>query len=380
MGTIADKLDYLADTKAAIIDRASMLGGITVNDPFRNVADLIYADIVPIGFPNVRKILENDVRPPLPKDNNPGQKHIVFYEVMAGDSDTVTVLLAGLGSEILGFRTSDGATYTYSTNGLGNKTHTYNPAYDYVIAGRRYRWIILYGDSATSATYSQIFGNRAVWVVVGEAYTTLALADVNLSNLLILDKLGVGRLRFSHFPTTTKPFNFSPLQYCCPLDLTDTLNAWNGNFYGMACASPLDIVVSESVNGTATTNGLLRTYGRIHVVTDIVNNSLVYPAGWAYNIHLDSHNRFDMIIDFSKTTKAFQSTSTHNGIVHALLKISPVSNNMTNFTSLDFESWTYLCDNAPTVSAKTMTMGAANQAVCGAANLAKLTAKGWAIA
>ena len=59
MGTIADKLDYLVDTKAAIIERASMLGGITVNDPFRNVADLIYADIVPIGFPNVRKILEN---------------------------------------------------------------------------------------------------------------------------------------------------------------------------------------------------------------------------------------------------------------------------------------------------------------------------------
>ena len=380
MGTIADKLDYLAGTKAAIIDRASMLGGITVNDPFRNVADLIYSDIVPIGFPNVRKILENDVRPPLPKDNNPGQKHIVFYEVMAGDSDTVTVLLTGLGSEILGFRTSDGATYTYSTSGWGNKTHTYNPAYDFVISGRRYRWIILYGDSATTATYSEIFGNRAVWVVVGEAYTTLALADVNLSNLLILDKLGGGRLRFSHFPTTIKPFNYAPLRYCCPLDLTNTQNAWNGNFYCMACASPLDIVASEAVNGAATVSGIIRDTGRIYAVTDVANNALVYPADWAYTIHLGSQNRFDMIIDFSKTTKIFYGTTDLNGVVHALLKISPVSNNMVQFTNLDLESWTYLCDNAPTVSAKTLTMGAANQAVCGAANLAKLTAKGWAIA
>lgn len=380
MGTIADKLDYLADTKAAIIDRASMLGGITVNEPFRNVADLIYADVVPIGFPNVRKILENDVRPFISLDTNPGQNHIVFFEVMTGDSDAVTVYLSGSGGGILGFRTSDGVTYTYVTSGSGYKTHTYNSAYDYVIAGRRYRWIIFYGDSATTATYSPIFGNRAVWVVVGSSYTTLSLSDVYFSNLLILDKLGGGRLRFSHFPTTKKSFNYSPLRYCCPLDLTDTLNAWNGNFYGMACAYPLDVVASEAINGTAGISGIIRTNGRIYAVTDVANNALVYPADWAYTIFLGSQNRFDMVIDFSKTTKSFQGNSEHNGVVHALLKISPVSNNMTLFINLDFESWTYLCDNAPTVSAKTLTMGAANQAVCGAANLAKLTAKGWAIA
>ena len=340
MGTVADKLVYLNGTKAAIKD-AIVAKGVSVadTDTFRSYADKI-GQISGGGTssdewqPNpkwwdIKKILDEDTR------DYKGKVGVILYNF--NDVSDFTLSSSGMTA----VATSDGAFYTYKDNG-SKVSHNWDTSKDKDDGrGNKTRWVIYY---YTTDTTSDTFGQGTT--KFGWAYNFIAylVLRINCSTgnsfcqnqrfLEAIDNVGyvIKGTNFSYFFST-----------CYALTkLPDGLDTSNGTNFSNFCASCVSLHETSEITMGANTTAITSKY-----------SASFYDATWLKTILLTLPSNTNFWLDSS--------------------------------TRISIESFRYIADHAPDVTAtpRTLTVGSTNITRINAEDptiITDLNAKGWTVA
>jgi len=365
----ANKLTYLNETKTELKTAINNKGGsLTDDSAFRNYASEL-DDANPCQtWGNIRQMLRDDVY-----IDGAGNQHSILQILPANATTTFTLN----GSTLIGVKLSDGTIYTYATHGA-SVTHTWDTSKDLVDTdGCKYHRVIRY--AATNLSWHRIpfsFHSDTIWLLFGagvwvddfDGTTYMLLRGIDcLGDALILDGVfnkflyvmgaGIGKanaLRYVCPLDMTKLYTYTQYQHFLETVYLDTLTLspciYARDFYYF----PYYACKKLKLIGT----GILKFTGT------------VYAGGNLLSV-------VDGVLDFSEVTSFSWFIVS---LLHCYMILPNLSCSFSYCVNLDYDSLIYMCDNAPTVSAKTITLGSTLQARAGATNLAKLTAKGWTIA
>ena len=411
MSTIAEQLTSLANTKTAIKDAIVAKGvSVTDTDTFASYADKIGQISGGGGSsdewqpnPNwwdIRKILDEDTR------DYPGKAAAVVYNF----SDVSEFTMTSTG--VCAVATSDGAFYTYADNGA-NVTHNWDTSKDKDDGrGAKTRYMIYYFPGESTVSRMENYNTAYGWMNTGVAYIVLR---INCSGQQLFDKQthleGVenegypvtggsfqgfcnacSRLQKPPRVDTTNATNFGTFCYNCnsmkkfPWDLDTSKGVSFSNAFG-SCYSLLEIPSGLLLNGTC--NGVGRYGHSLIKLPDGLDVStctnLQYTFG-SMNSLVDAG-----VFDMSSVTNTFASTTAcpfYGAPWLTHVKLTLPSN--TNFwldssTRISIESFRYIADHAPDVTAtpRTLTIGSTNITRINAEDptiITDLNAKGWNVA
>ena len=415
MATIAEQLTSLANTKTAIKD-AIIAKGVQVADdtPFRNYADKI-GEISGGGEPSgewqpnpnwwdIRKILDEDTR------DYAGKVGVILYNF----NDVSDFQLSSSGMTAVA--TSDGAFYSYANNG-SKVSHNWDTSKDKDDGrGFKTRWIIYY---YTTDTTSDKFGRSDA--KFGCAYNFIAylVLRINCSNgsyfcdnqrlLEAIDNVGhsINGTNFSGF-----------CAYCYSLarlpDGLDTSNGTNFNNFCSSCASltglPDGLDTSNGTNfssfcsgcqslarlpdGLDTSNGT--NFGSfcyncpsLIMLPDVLDtsNGTIFSSFFSGCASLIKSSEFTMAKSTTEITSKYSGPfSSSTWIVELPLTLPSNTNFWLDMsTRISIESFRYIADHAPDVTAtpRTLTVGTTNISRINAEDptiITDLNAKGWTVA
>lgn len=353
---------------------------------------------------DIRKILDEDTR------SYPGKVGVILYNF--NDVSNFTLAASGMTA----VATSDGAFYTYADNGA-NITHNWDTAQDKDDGrGFKTRWVIYYyttdttGDNYTAETKG--FG----WDYNGVAYLVLRINCTNAStfcrghrNLEGIDNVGyvIKGTSFGHFCGNCSSLQKAP-------DNIDTSICTAIDNFCSSCVSLRKIPYELDTSRCSSFQGFCYNCYALQKIPDVLdtrNATSLYLAfyGCASLVSLP------YVLDTSNVT----SFSSSFGSLASLTKAPAISmaNNTTSFTSsgtcpfngatwlkeipltlpsntnfwlnsstrISIESFRYIADHAPDVTAtpRTLTIGSTNISRCNESDptiITDLNAKGWTVA
>ena len=339
MATIAEQLTSLANTKAAIKD-AIIAKGVAVadTDPFSAYAGKI-GQISGGGAstewqpnPNwwdIRKILDEDTR------DYAGKVGVILYNF--NDVSDFQLYSSGMTA----VATSDGAFYSYADNG-SKISHNWDTTQDKDDGrGFKTRWVIYY---YTTDTISDTFGQAHSKFGWGHNYIAYLVLRINCTDgsvfcdnqrlLEAIDNVGY----------TIKGTNFNAFcQYCYSLTkLPDGLDTKSGTNFSYFCYSCSALQEAPKITMSANTTSISSKY-----------SAPFNGASWLKTILLTLPSNTNVWFDSS--------------------------------TRISIESFRYIADHAPDVTAtpRTLTLGSTNIARINEADptiITDLNAKGWTVA
>ena len=292
--------------------------------------------------------------------------NLIFIEAAIDPSTTIT-----MDTTCIGVKTSDGHEYTYANDG-SSITHVWDQEQEFTDSmGNKYRWIIEYFADKSYITTSLYTPARIEWICFGRNFV---MAASNFRYYFLLRAITGLDARLS-FSGSIYAFLYScySLQYVMPLDFTNVTNfqQWAT---GTLATNTVDMLIPSGVSVSSTNDifNLSRRY--------IINNGgeYVYPSGGSLYFRSAGVTCIYGYLDATACTAVdFSFNST---LVHFMCKFPDLSVDIQRVTSLSFQSLTYLCDNISATTTNTITLGTTLQTRAGQDNLDKLIAKGWTIA
>lgn len=440
MATIAEQLTSLANTKTAI-KQAIIDKGVQVADdtPFRNYADKI-GEISGGGEPSgewqpnpnwwdIKKILDEDTR------DYAGKVGVILYNL----NDVSDFQLSSSGMTAVA--TSDGAFYSYANNG-STVSHNWDTSKDKDdCRGFKTRWVIYYYTTDTTSDRFQQSDKKFGWAY---NYIVYLVLRINCSDgfafcqnqrlLEAIDNVGycINGTNFSYFCAycfaltklpdeldTSNGTNFT--SFCSGIyslaGLPDGLDTSNGTNFGSFCSSCYSLVglpdgldTSNGTNFSSFCSGC-PTLARLPDGLDTSNGTNF--SSFCYNC--TSLTKLPDGLDTSKGTNFSSFCSSCSALVRSP-EITMVENTTaitskysgpfnssawavelpltlpsnTNFwldmsTRISIESFRYIADHAPDVTAtpRTLTVGTTNISRINAEDptiITDLNAKGWTVA
>ena len=418
MGTIAEKLTYLNDTKTAI-KNAVVAKGVSISDAdtFRSYADKIGQISGGGGTPtdewqpnpewwDIRKILDEDTR------DYAGKIGVILYNF-----NDVSDFTLSSSNKVAAVATSDGAFYSYENDGA-NVTHHWDTTQDKDDGrGFKTRWVIYYFRYGTlSATLGQN-GTEYGWAYNRIAYLVLrinlSLNSINgLSSHMLLEAIdnvgySVSGTFFGNFCQhcyslmklpdvldTSNGTNFSGFCYNCHSlqKLPDVLDTSNGtDFYNFCynCHSLQKLPdVLDTSNGT-NFSGFCSNCHSLQKLPDVLDTS----NGTNFSNFCTSCSSLQVTPEITMAANTVVFTSKYSApfaIASWIKTIYLTLPNNTVFwldssTRISIESFRYIADHAPDVTAtpRTLTIGSTNITRCNEADptiITDLNAKGWTVA
>lgn len=283
---------------------------------------------------------------------------------VAGNSITVTY-----DSGVRAIRTSDGA-YSELTSGQ-TLTHTWDSTMD---AEDGYRWIIYYFvDEYASSTATKSEFETSAMTKAGTFYTSSETSNNN----------GYGQLyRYAKYLVINAYIKYNNL-----------FGDWGSSVSGLDSFRTIGdgFIAANAVSIFSFYQGSYR----IKYFPSIEDGLLTIEDG--YVITKDSTptsnsyylNNYPKGLDLSGVTDgSWDLTNLYKYLTSLYVKIPPVDIILSRSTSvrdilLSKTNWQYIADNAPTVEAKTLTMGNINIKTCGGEDseiITTLKNKGWTIA
>lgn len=284
---------------------------------------------------------------------------------VAGNSITVTY-----NSGVRAIRTSDGAYYELTSG--QTLTHTWDSTMD---AEDGYRWIIYYfvdGYTSSTATKSE-FGTSAT-AQAGTFYTSSETSNSNAYGQLY---------RYAKYLVINAYIRYTNLfnDWGSSVNGLDSFRTIGDGFIAASTVSTFNFYQVSSRNlkyFPSIEDGLL-TIEDGYVITK--DNT---PTSSSYYL-----KNYPKGLDLSGVTDgSWDLTNLYNCLTSLYVKIPPVDIILSMSTSardilLSKTNWQYIADNAPTVEAKTLTMGNINIKTCGGEDseiITTLKNKGWTIA
>ena len=415
MATIAEQLTSLANTKTAIKD-AIVAKGVQVADdtPFRNYADKI-GEISGGGEssgewqpnPNwwdIRKILDEDTR------DYAGKVGVILYDF----NDVSDFQLSSSGMTAVA--TSDGAFYTYANNGSA-VSHNWDVNKDKDDGhGLKTRWVIYY---YTTDTTSDVFQQSDIKFGWGYNYIAYLVLRINCSTgynfcynqrlLEAIDNIGysINGIIFVNFCSncysltrlpdvldTSNGTNFASFcSNCYSLtrlpDVLDTSNGTNFNYFCYYCTSLTKLPdVLDTSNGT-TFNYFCGYCTSMNKLPDVLDTS----NGTNFNSFCYGSASLQIMPEITMSANTTAISTKYSGPFYNtpwLKTICLILPSNTNFwldmsTRISIESFRYIADHAPDVTAtpRTLTVGSTNISRINAEDptiITDLNAKGWTVA
>ena len=415
MGTVADKLLYLNGTKTAIKD-AIVAKGVPVSDSdtFRSYADKI-GQIEGGGAPStdewqpnpnwwdIKKILDEDTR------DYPGKVGVILYNF--NDVSDFQLTYSGMTA----VATSDGAFYTYAGNG-SKVSHNWDTSKDKDDGrGFKTRWVIYYYTTdTTSNTFAQA-NKQFGWDYNHIAYLVLRIncsvigSFCNKQNLLeAIDNVGysISGTDFSSFCQycysltklpdvldTSSGTNFQNFcNNCSSLtklpDVLDTSSGKNFSYFCYNCYSLTKLPdVLDTSSGTNFSNFCSNC--PLTKLPDVLDTS----SGTNFSNFCYNCSPLQEVPEITMSANTTNISSKYSGPFYAdqwLKEIYLTLPSNTNFwldssTRISIESFRYIADHAPDVTAtpRTLTVGSTNISRINAADptiITDLNAKGWTVA
>jgi hypothetical protein len=407
MGTTADKLNKLLETKTAI-KTAIVNKGVNVadTDSFASYADKI--NEISGGDewqpnPNwcdIKKIVDEDTR------DYKGKVGAILYNF----SDVSEFNMTSTG--VCAVATSDGAFYTYVDDGA-KVTHNWDVTKDKDDGrGAKTRYAIYYFPSDSTVSRMEMYNTAYGWGNTGVAYIVLR---INCSGQQLFEKQthleavenegypvtggsfqgfcnSCTRLQKPPRVDTTNTANFSTFCYQCnslkkfPWALDTSKGVSFSNAFG-SCYSLVELPNGFTVNGSA--NGVGRYGASLIKLPDGLDVSactnLQYTFG-SMNSLVDAG-----VFDMSGATNSFANATAcpfYGAPWLTHIKLTLPSHNdfwLNASTRVTIESFRFIADNAPDVTATphTLTIGSANITRCNEADptiITDLQAKGWTVA
>lgn len=408
MGTTADKLNKLLETKTAIKD-AIVAKGVAVadTDTFASYPAKI-AEISGGGSdewqpnPNwwdIKTIVDNDTRDYL------GKVGAILYNF----SDVSEFNMTSTG--VCAVATSDGAFYTYADDGA-KVTHNWDITKDKDDGrGAKTRYAIYYFPSDSTTNKMEMYNTAYGWETTGVAYIVLRIRTYGVS---LFDKQRhLEAVENEGYPVTGESFqgfcnacsrlqkpprvdtsnctNFSTFCYQCyslkkfPWALDTSKGISFSNMFD-SCYPLQELPSGLSLNGVCT--GVVR-YGALIKLPDGLDVSACTNLHYAFanmNCLVDAG-----VFDMSGVTNSFSSAAvcpfySSPWLMHIKLTLPSHSNFWLNGSArITIESFRYIADHAPDVTAtpRTLTIGSTNITRCNEADptiITDLNAKGWTVA
>ena len=393
MATIAEQLTSLANTKAAIkqsiIDKGVQVAD---TDPFSAYAGKIGQISGGGGTPagewqpnpnwwDIKKILEEDTR------NYAGKVGVILYNF----NDVSNFTLSS--SDMTAVATSDGAFYTYADNGA-NVSHNWDTTQDKDDGrGFKTRWVIYYYTTDTTSDSFSQNSTKFGWEYNYIAYLVLRIncssGNYFCQNQRVLEAIDtsagyyvIGGTSFSGFCTNCNLLTKLP-------DGLDTSNGTDFNSFCTNCNSLTKL--PDGLNTSRGTN-FSSFCTNCYVLTklpDGLNTSrgTNFNGSCAYCYSLIRFPETSMASNTSAITSKY-SAPFYNSYWIMELPLTLPSN--TNFwldalTRISIESFRYIADHAPDVTAtpRTLTVGSTNISRINEADptiITDLNAKGWTVA
>ena len=389
MATIAEQLTSLANTKAAI--KQSIINkGVQVadTDPFSAYPakiGQISGGPAEEWQPNpnwwdIKKILEEDTR------NYAGKVGVILYNF--NDVSNFTLLP----SDMTAVATSDGAFYTYADNGA-NVSHNWDTTQDKDDGrGFKTRWVIYYYTTDTTSDSFSQNSTKFGWEYNYIAYLVLRINCSNgnyfCQNQRVLEAIDtsagyvIGGTNFGSFCINCNSLAKLP-------DVLDTSNGTNFSNFCAYC-----YVLAKLPDGLNTSNGTnfssfcayCNSLAKLPDVLD-TSNGTNFGNFCAYCYVLAKLPETSMASNTSAIISKY-SAPFYNSYWIMELPLTLPSN--TNFwldalTRISIESFRYIADHAPDVTAtpRTLTVGSTNIGRINEADptiITDLNAKGWTVA
>ena len=440
MATIAEQLTSLANTKTAIKD-AIVAKGVTVadTDPFSAYPAKI-GEIQGGGGttdewqpnPNwwdIKGILDADTR------DYPGKVGVILYNF----NDVSDFQLSSSGMTAVA--TSDGAFYTYADNGA-NVSHNWDTSKDKDDGrGFKTRWVIYYYTTDTTSDSFRQTDTKFGWAYNYIAYLVLRINCSNAGNFCTahyllegIENIGYtirgtvfGNFCYYCYSLTKLPDNLDTSSatsfsyFCghCPsltklADVLDTSSGTNFNGFCYYCYSLQKLPdVLDTSKGTSFSSFCNKCYS-LQKLPDVLDTSKgTNFSSFCNNCY--SLQKLPDVLDTSKGTnfgsfcigcqslQTVQEISMEANTANFSSKYSAPFNDIrwckeiyltlpsnTNFwldssTRISIESFRYIADHAPDVTAtpRTLTIGSRNITRCNEADptiITDLNAKGWTVA
>ena len=440
MATIAEQLTSLSETKTAIKD-AIVAKGVQVADdtPFRNYADKI-GEISGGGEPSgewqpnpnwwdIKKILDEDTR------DYKGKVGVILYNF----NDVSDFQLSSSGMTAVA--TSDGAFYSYADNG-SKVSHNWDTSKDKDDGrGFKTRWVIYY---YTTDTTSDAFGQSSAKFGWAYNYIAYLVLRINCSSgstfcggqrlLEAIDNDGyvISGTSFGSFCSscnslvklpdgldtsngtnfnnfcggcysllklpdgldTSSGTNFSSFCYNCDslLKLPDGLDTSSGTAFSTFCGYCHSLLkLPDGLDTSSGTN--FSSFCQYCYSLTRLPDGLDTSSGTNFNNFCASCSSLQVTAEITMSTNMTAITSKYSGPFQSIgwlktILLTLPSN--TNFwldmsTRISIESFRYIADHAPDVTAtpRTLTVGSTNITRINEADptiITDLNAKGWTIA
>jgi hypothetical protein len=415
MATIAEQLTSLANTKTAI-KNAIVAKGVAVadTDPFSAYAGKIGQISGGGGAseewqpnPNwwdIKKILDEDTR------DYPGKVGVILYDFNDVSDFTLTNFA------VVAVATSDGAFYSYADNG-STVSHNWDTTQDKDDGKEnKTRWVIYYYTTDTTSDIFQQADKKFGWAYNCIAYLVLRINCSSGSNfcngqrlLEAIDNVGytISGTNFSYFcsncysltklPDGLDTSNGTNFNYFCSncyslTKLPDGLDTSNGTNFGYFCTACYSL--AKLPDGLDTSNGTNFSYfcRSCHVLPRLpdgldTSNGTNFNYFCATCYVLQEAPEITMAANTTNYTSRYSAPFNSSSWIKELPLTLPSDTNfwLDMSTRISIESFRYIADHAPDVTAtpRTLTVGSTNISRINAADptiITDLNAKGWTIA
>lgn len=349
---------------------------------------------------DIKTILQND-----PDRANYGGSYIYL---LTDVNDTVTFSLtnSALTEAPVAVKTSDGATYTYEDDGA-SVTHTWDKTKDKQSSDSwlKTRYVICYTSTSTNNTRAANTPGDVLYAIFG---INFAITN-NWTGSLLADKYLLQSFDFLQGFGTSQSTSFNNFCYQCrTLQKLPEIDTSNGTKFEYFLLST--ILLKKIPDSLDFSNGLIFNQFLISSgIESFVGGDFSKATKFSYSLNslqgikelgpmkfgssLTTTDASIMTlvgvrsleVDMSEVPSSSLSQWFANNHVLINLKLKLSANSNYSFTQSKFisvESLQYIADNAPTVTGKTLSIGADNIARAGGATgtiISTLTSKGWTV-